>query len=103
MGKRVNRMPRFCLQNVLELPRLDTIGKLVCLVLDISGAYVNACMTSMNAVSEHDGDTINIPKSFAESRRCEQREKWRVARLAEKDAPAKRGVGLPCKTPSGVT
>ena len=43
-------------------------------------------------VSEHDSDVINIPKSFAESRRCEQREKWRVDRQAENDALAKRGA-----------
>ena len=52
-------------------------------------------MVSMNAVSEHD----DIPKSFAESRRCEQREKWRGAGQAEKDAPAK----LLCNISSGVT
>ena len=64
---------------------------------------VYACMTSMIAVSEHDSDTINNHKSFAESRRCEQGERWRVARQAEKDALAERGVRLLCKTSSGVT
>ena len=30
VGERVNGMPRFCLQDVLDLPRLDTTGELVC-------------------------------------------------------------------------
>ena len=30
VGERVNGLPRFCLQNVLELPKLDTTGKLMC-------------------------------------------------------------------------
>ena len=72
-------------------------------VLVISDADVNASMIHMSAVSEHDSNVINISKSFAESSRCEQREKWRVARQAEKDALAKRGVRLLCKTPSDVT
>ena len=66
---------------------LSTLGE-INHVLDISDADVNACMTSMNAVREHDGDMIHIPKSSAESRRCEQRKKWKVARKAEKDALA---------------
>ena len=65
------------------------------LIMNISDADVNAYMTSMNEVSEH--DTITISKSYAESRRCEQREKWRVARQAEKEALAKQGVQLLCK------
>ena len=65
-------------------------------VLDIPDADVNACMTSVTAFSEHDIDVINIRKSFAESRRCERREKWRVARQVEKDALAKKDVRLLC-------
>ena len=30
MGERVNGMPRFILQDVLELPKLDTAGELMC-------------------------------------------------------------------------
>ena len=62
-----NRKPRKLL-NVKSLGEINP-------VLDISDAYVNACMTHMSAVREHDIDVINIPKSFAESRRCEEREK----------------------------
>ena len=57
-------------------------------------------MTSMNVFSKY--DTINIPKALR-SHRCEQREKWRVARQAEKEALAKRGVRLLYKISSGVT
>ena len=77
-----SRKPRGLL-NVKSLGKINH-------VLDISDADINACMTSMNAVSGH--DTINIPKSFAELRRCEQRKRWRVARQAEKEALAKQGV-----------
>ena len=55
------------------------------------------------AVSEQHINVINIPKSFVESRRCEKREKEKVASQYDKDAPAKRGVRLLCRTPSGVT
>lgn len=46
---------------------------------------------------------INIPKSIAESRSCKQRKMWRVARQAEKEALAKRGVRLLCRSLSGAT
>ena len=57
----------------------------------------------MCAVSEHDSDVVNILKFFAETRKCVQREKWRVARLTEEDALAKRDERLLCRTPSSVT
>ena len=44
-------------------------------MLDISDPDVDACMTSVSAVSEHDINMMNIPKSFAESHKCEQRKK----------------------------
>ena len=72
-------------------------------VFDISNADINACMTYVRAVSEQDIDLIGIPKIFAEFRMYVQREKWRVACQAEKDALAKMGVRLLCKTPNGVT
>ena len=48
-----------------ELLNVKSLGEIK-YVLDISDPDVNAYMTSVSAVSAHDIDVINIPKSSAE-------------------------------------
>ena len=58
-------------RNPSKLLNVKSLGE-INNVLDIADAGVNTCMTSLSAVTEHHSDVVSIPKSFAESRRCEQ-------------------------------